>query len=175
MFAEIVSHTPLWVWAIFAALLWLGGSQLLPRRVTLRRITLLPVAMSGLSLYGVASAFGSDPMALACWMLALLATLIVTAERTLPAATRYHPADRSFSLPGSALPLALMMGIFVTKYAVGIVDARAPQLLHVNGAPEAVSLLYGLFSGLFLARSVNLWQLALATTRTAETAAAQSL
>lgn len=175
MLAQIISHTPLWVWAIFVALLWLGGSQLLPRRVTLRRITLIPVAMSGLSLYGVTSAFGSNPLALACWMLALLATLIAATGRTLPAGARYHPADRHFSLPGSPVPLLLMMSIFIVKYAVGAVSASAPQLLHVNGVTEAVSLLYGLFSGLFLSRSFNLWRLALATTRAAEEAATYPL
>jgi len=175
MLAEIVLQTPPWVYAIFVALLWFGSSQLLPRRVTLRRITLLPLAMSGLSLYGVVSAFGTTPMALACWMLALLLTLIIVSGRSLPAGTRYHPTERSFDLPGSAVPLALMMGIFVTKYAVGVLDARAPQLLHAEGVAESVSLLYGLFSALFLARSFSLWRLALATTRAAEAATHHSL
>ena len=39
MLLQILANTPKWVFALFAALLWLGLSQLLTRRVGLSRIT----------------------------------------------------------------------------------------------------------------------------------------
>ncbi|MGE0807553.1 MAG: DUF6622 family protein [Burkholderiaceae bacterium] len=165
MFIEIIRQTPPWVFAIFAGLLWLGSSQLRPRRASLRRITLMPVAMTGLSLYGLVSAFGQDPRALGCWMLALLGVLLIALRRPAPATVRYDAATRRFELPGSVIPLLLMMGIFIVKYAVGIIEARSPQWLHDATFIEAVSLSYGLFSGLFLSRSARLWQLAFSSTR----------
>ena len=57
MLVSIVQQTPSWVWGLLAALLWLGASQLFDRTAGLRRVLLMPVAMTGLSLYGLASAF----------------------------------------------------------------------------------------------------------------------
>ena len=46
MLLQILANTPKWVFALFAALLWLGLSQLLTRRVGLSRITGLAIGMS---------------------------------------------------------------------------------------------------------------------------------
>jgi len=55
MLMQILTHTPRWVFALFAVLVVLGLSQIAGRHATLRRVTLLPVAMLALSFYGVAS------------------------------------------------------------------------------------------------------------------------
>lgn len=164
MLMQILIHTPLWVFALFLLLLWLGMRQLLTNQMKLSRVTLLPLAMIGLSLYGVASAFGqpqAGPRALAGWAVgvALLATIVLL--RPLPAGVRYDAASRRFTMPGSAVPLALMMGIFFTKYAVGVKFALDPALAHDAGVALVVGTLYGAFSGTFAARAVRLWRLAL--------------
>jgi hypothetical protein len=61
---------------------------------------------------------------------------------------------RSFSVPGSWLPLALMMAIFFTKYAVGVILARKLQISGELAFIGSISLIYGLLSGVFLARAV---------------------
>ena len=73
MLGRIIENTPYWVWALLAGLLWLGGSQLLARNVSLVRAMVMPVAMTGLSVYGIASAFGAAGQALlpvAAWLVA---------------------------------------------------------------------------------------------------------
>ena len=68
-------------------------------------------------------------------------------------------------MPGSAVPLALMMGIFFTKYAVGVtLGMHLAQANDVSFA-LAVSALYGAFSGVFAGRAARLWRLALAQDR----------
>ena len=67
--------------------------------------------------------------------------------------------------PGSAVPLALMMGIFFTKYAVGVLLAMHPELRHQMGFALGISALYGGFSGIFAARALRLWTLALRSDR----------
>jgi hypothetical protein len=57
----ILENTPGWVWGLFAALLALGLSQTRSRSVTLPRMALVPLIMTGLSLWGTASAFGRSP------------------------------------------------------------------------------------------------------------------
>ena len=115
-----------------------------------------------LAVYGVVSAFADTPWALAAW--ATMALLVGAATlRLAPASTaQYNPQARSFSLPGSGVPLALMMGIFTTKYAVGVALSLHPALEHDTLVALGISTLYGVFSGSFIARALRLWRLALA-------------
>ena len=128
------------------------------------RVTALPVAMTALSVYGVWSAFAGTPLAALAWALALLAVCALATLLAPATSARYHPESRSFSLPGSAVPLALMMGIFFTKYAVGVALVMHPGLAQEPGVALAISALYGAFSGGFVARALRLWRLVLAPT-----------
>ena len=163
---QVVSHTPLWVWGLLAALVWLGASQLRDRTASLRRTQLMPLGMGVFSIAGLLSAFGGSgaaaAQALAAWLAAAVATtaLALWLQPTPPNGTTYAPASRSFHVPGSAMPLALILGIFLTKYFVGIELAIQPGLARDSVFALQISALYGLFSGLFAARALRLWRLA---------------
>ena len=161
MLTQILAHTPRWVFALFALLVWLGARQMVAGSVSLTRVTLMPVAMTGLSFYGMLSTFGDSPAALLGWAGAATAMLLTVQRWPLPAAARYAPATRTFHLPGSAVPLALFMGIFFTKYAVGVLVAMHPALPRHAGFALGIGLLYGAFSGIFAARALRLWRLAI--------------
>jgi hypothetical protein len=165
MLLQIVSNTPKWVFVLFAALLWLGLNQLLTRKIGLARVTLLAVGMAGFSLFGTVSAFAGVPSALLAWLTAAAAVFALVVNRPLPAGTQYEAASRRFTLPGSAVPLALMMGIFFTKYAVGVTLALQPALAREAAFALGLSALYGAFSGVFAARAARLWRLVLAQDR----------
>jgi hypothetical protein len=161
MLSQIFANTPGWVWGLLLALLWLGLSQAVTRTASLKRITLLPLTMTGLSLYGTVTAFGAGPQLLLVWLSACALALTLVLQQALPEATRYDPATRRFTLPGSWLPLLLMLGIFMTKYLVGTVSAMQPALAHDAGFSLVFGALYGAFAGIFLARAARLWRLAL--------------
>jgi hypothetical protein len=160
MLMQILTHTPHWVFVIFALLLWLGSKQLFSGSVSLTRVTLLPVAMTGLSIYGVLSAFDS-PVALLGWAVTGALLLFVVQQRKAPEGTRYDVDARRFHLRGSAVPLLLMMGIFFTKYVVGVALAMHPELRHDAVLAVIVPSLYGAFSGIFAGRAARLWKMAL--------------
>jgi hypothetical protein len=160
MLNQIILNTPRWVWLLLLALLWLGLSQTLTRTVSLKRLTLTPLAMTALSLSGVVGTFGAGA-ALLVWLLVAALSATLLALQALPDTTRYDPATRSFCLPGSWLPLALILGIFLTKYFVGVVTAMQPALIQDAAFALGFSALYGAFSGVFLARAARLWRLAM--------------
>ena len=57
--------------------------------------------------------------------------------------------------------MALIMGIFLTKYGVGVSLVLHPELkLHANFS-LAIGTLYGVFSGIFAGRALRLILLAL--------------
>ncbi len=55
-----------------------------------------------------------------------------------------------------------MMTIFCTKYAVGVTNAINPALLHHTAVALTVSTIYGVCSGVLIARAIRLWRLAAA-------------
>ena len=157
MLLQIVTHTPRWVFGLFVLLVWLGCKQLMSGRVSLVKITVMPVAMTGLAVYGVASAFGASntagPAALLAWAAAAAVLL------------RYNAEARAFDVAGSAVPLMLMMGIFFTKYVVGVSLSMHPELAHQTPVAVGISALYGAFIGVFVGRAARLWKLAIRTDR----------
>ncbi len=163
MLMQVILHTPKWVFAVFFLLLWLGARQLLANNVSLSRVTLMPVAMGGLSVYGVISVFGDAFGPLLGWAAAAMVMLALVLQRPLPATTRYDAAERRFHVAGSPVPLMLMMGIFVTKYVVGAALAMHPELRQQAVLGLVVPVIYGAFSGVFVARAVRLWKLAIRT------------
>ena len=160
MLIRILANTPPWVWGLLAALIALGVSQLFTRRAGMARIMILPVAMTALAVFGLLSAFGAAALALLLWCATAALAARWIARRPPPARTLYDAATRRFTLPGSALPLAIILGIFFTKYAVGVLLALQPGLAAQAGFAAGVAALYGLFSGVLAGRALRLWRLA---------------
>ena len=159
----ILARTPTWVWGLLAALMALGISQMRTRQVSLTRIAVMPVAMGIFSIWGMVSAFGTSAQlawVLAAWLVpaALISALIGSIA---PAAgTRYDAASRTFAQPGSFVPLVLIVGIFLTKYIVGIELAMQPRLSTDFDFAVSIAALYGVFNGFFTGRAVRLLRLA---------------
>ena len=162
MLEPILKHTPTWVWALLAALIALGLSQARKRSASLARIAITPVAMTALSIWGTVAAFGGSPQfgqAFMAWSAMAAASLAAVAPFSPPAGTRYDPATRSFTLPGSWIPMLLIVGVFLTKYVVGVELALQPPLAHDGTYMLAVATIYGVFSGIFIGRTARLWRL----------------
>ena len=138
----------------------LGLLQTRARKAKLARVVTLPVAMGGLSLYGTVSAFGHSPAVLLAWALALGAVVAISLRQSAPATARYHASRREFDLPGSWVPMVLILGIFLTKYAVGVATAMQPALRADPAFALPVAVLYGVFSGVFAGRTLGLLRLA---------------
>ncbi len=155
MITQILSHTPLWVFGLFAGLVYLGYLQSKARQVSRQRLIVLPVVMMGWSLFAVWSAFGPRPVAFAAWAGVWLAVVGIGLVRGPSRNASYSPASKQFTVTGSWVPLALMMGIFFAKYAVAVVHATAPSALASGTAIAAVCGVYGFFSGMFMARAVR--------------------
>lgn len=151
---EILKRTPPWVFVLFFVLLALGYFQSKDQAVSRGKVLLLPIAMIGLSFYGVVSAFAFSPIGLICWLLGIGIAAWLGILLAMPRGVSYSIETKLFSVPGSWLPLALMMAIFFTKYAVAVILARQLPLAGEVAFIGSISLCYGLFSGLFLARAL---------------------
>ena len=159
MIIAIVQHTPLWVWLLLANLVALGLWQTRAREISLTRVTILPLVLIALSLGGVLSAFGSFPIALGGWVAGVGAALFGRDAVAVRGAA-WSPGTRVLRVPGSWLPLTLVLGLFATKYFAGASLAMHPALAADATFAGLCSLGFGSFSGLFLARALSLRRLA---------------
>ncbi len=157
---QVFLHTPAWVFVLLAALIALGVQQCFARTVSPVRVAVLPVAMVLLAALGVRSAFAAQPWALLAWAGVAAAVLAVMLRRPAPAGMRWDAAARRFALPGSAVPLLLILAIFITKYAVAVALAVQPGAAASLAVAVGVSALYGVFSGVFAGRALRLLRLA---------------
>jgi hypothetical protein len=163
MAGQIVSHTPPMVWALLAGLVALGLSQARERRVGLARATMLPLAMVALSLWGTASLYGHGPhlpLVLGAWLVPASAAFFAVA-RTAPArGTQFDPVAKVFVVPASWLPMLLIVGVFVLRYATNVALALHPELASDAGFCVSTTLVSAGFTGIFGGRAARLWQFA---------------
>jgi hypothetical protein len=156
MILDILEHTPSWVWMVFALLVASGLRQARAREVTRARVTILPLVFIALSLSGVLRLPASLPLVLGAWALGFATVLIFARNLVAVRGASWSPRTDRFQVPGSWLPLFLMVGLFLIKYGVAVALAMHPVL--TTDAPFTVgcSLVFGLFGGVFWTRAQSL-------------------
>lgn len=151
MIQQILSHTPVYVWALLAFLLYRGYLASKDRETSLLKVALIPLVMLGLAVSGISTSGALGEGVWLVWALGAAASagLIWTLSTGEIVVNR---AAGTLHQRGSWLPMGLMVAIFATKYAVAVLSALHPELPHSLPFAAAVTLLYGLFNGLFLGR-----------------------
>lgn len=153
----VLSHTPLWVWALLAALVALGLLQARDHVLPRARVLAQPLALGALSLVGAAGAFGLHALPLGGWLAGLALGAALNQPLRLPRQVQALP-DGRFAVGGSWAPLGLLMLIFWLRYTLAVALAMVPALAGQPGFVAAACLLYGTASGLFGARAWRVLQ-----------------
>ena len=142
--AEIVRHTPTWVWLLLAFLLYRGLKSMVPRAMAPRRMLVLPLVFFVWAVHGIVTELHAADYALLgfCVALAVGAGLgrLLTYRQPEPS---YDSGLGLIRRPGSVIPLVLIVFAFVSKYALSAYLAYRPEL----GASAEYCGLYGTVSG----------------------------
>src|SRR5256885_9751116 len=120
MILAILRHTPVWVWALLGTLIVFGLSQTRPQTIGRARAILLPLVMVLFSLNGALSTFTQMPVALVGWLAGYWLALGIAGAAVAVRGASWLQASRQFQIPGSWVPLLLIVSLFATKYGVGI-------------------------------------------------------
>jgi hypothetical protein len=120
----VVAHTPLWVWALFALVFFLGYQRTRDRTVPLWRMLMLPVVMLVLSVSGWVSA-GLSVLPAILVGFAIGGVIGWLMERD--GATRRLPDGRAL-LRGEWWSLAQVFAIVTFKYVTTVVGIINPAL-----------------------------------------------
>lgn len=155
MFIEILKRTPAWAFAILAVLVGLGIQQARTRTISRLRAFVVPVVVVVLS---AASALltSNDVVASGiAWIVAAVATAALINAYGEPLHITVL-SDNRLVLPGSWLPMAMFILIYLLRYATGVGKSLAPDLVNAPGFVAASSAAYGVFSGVFFGRALLL-------------------
>jgi hypothetical protein len=152
---RIVANTPLWVWPLFAYLVWRGIQAMKPGDTTLIKLAIMPAVFLVWGLYGLWRFYGFGFEGFGPWIVALLlgavgGWLILRRQKLEIDRARgvvHHPAD------DTVLPLNLLA--FGFKYAFGVMAVVSPQLLREVGFRLLDLGTSGLFAGIFLGKFAN--------------------
>jgi hypothetical protein len=160
MLHQILTRTPIYVWAILAFLVVRGVLAMRTRDIALNKLFIIPVVMLALSLQDIAAKFGLGALPVVMWTLAAGATTALMWQFCAP---RVMPASKPgrVIVRGSKWPLALLLAIFVTKYVATVLVAVQPHLRQDVWFTVVVCALFGVFNGYFLghlARDLRAWR-----------------
>jgi len=160
MFIQILQQTPIWVWSLLAVLIALGLSQTRTRQVSLQRATIVPLVFIAFSLSGVMGSFGRGPATVVAWLAGVAFSAVMLGGVVTVRGADWSPKSRQFTVPGSYIPLMLIVGVFLLRYSVGVMLALHPDWAHDAAFAGECALAYGGFAGLFWSRARSLRRLA---------------
>lgn len=152
------SFVPLWVPAVFVGLLVAGAAQARTRVVDPRTTAIVALSLFVFSLWGITRAFGLQPAPLLAWATGIAASLAAGGRVFVPGGLAR--VGERVRVPGSWLPLALMMAIFTVKTVLGFAVALQLPLARDPWFAGAAALALGLASGGFAARALALHRFA---------------
>jgi hypothetical protein len=173
LIVQIVTHTPLWVWALFAFLVYRGVAGMRTREVSPYRVLIVPAVFL---VWGASGLLGR-PDGLGLNVATFLVALLVggaagIALASLLPAPRLSPATGLLTMPGSPVPLILNCTAFAAKYAGAVALAMTSGADNRAAIAIAVTAVGGLFAGLFWGRTLRQFQRALQADRRPATVSA---
>jgi hypothetical protein len=151
MLIQIISHTPVYVWAILALLVYRGTIAMRTREVKVSKMFIIPAIMLALSLQDIIAKFGYSELALGAWAGAAVATMALVLQFGRAKVSRGASAG-SVVVAGSAVPMVLMLSVFSLKYAAAVGVAMVPQLRTDVLFSAALCALFGVLNGYFVGR-----------------------
>ncbi|WP_327196031.1 DUF6622 family protein [Noviherbaspirillum sp. Root189] len=156
MLLQIIGNTPAWVWALLAFLVYRGVVASVGQETGLKKLFIIPIVMLGLSIQGIAGSFGASLMAAPVWLAGMAAGILASWILFSLDSVIVRPERGTVFQHGSWLPMFLMMGIFLTKYAVAVCLVMSPQLKQHAGFVISVCVLYGIFNGVLIGRLLRI-------------------
>jgi len=146
---QILTHTPIWVFPLFAYLVWLGIKAMRPCTVTIWRSLIVPVVFI---VWGLSRLFSRADVAgpLAAWLGAAAVLLAIGLLTARPIELDHTTGE--IKRPGSVVPLIRNITVFALQYTVAVITAIDPH--DATTAAIVGRAVSGGTTGYFLGRTI---------------------
>lgn len=140
LLAGVIHGTPLWVFALFGYLLWVGLRGLKQNARKASRVWITPAIFIAWGVIGLLMRSGPLAANLLHWIIAAMVGAGVGVLTRVP--LRVDPQRNLVIQPGSVLPLIRNVGIFGAHYVLNVLTAIKPEMsahymtwdIYVSGA-----------------------------------------
>ena len=148
---QILTHTPIWVFPLFAYLVWLGIKAMRPRTVTIWRSLIVPAVFI---VWGLSRLLSRQDHAwpLVTWVAAAAVLLVIGLLTARPFELDHTTGE--IKRPGSWVPLIRNVMVFALQYTVAVIVAVDPH--DATTAAIVGRAISGGTTGYFLGRTVAL-------------------
>ena len=143
---EILKGTPFWVYLLLIVLIYKGIRALTPTTMRVKKLIILPAVFFILSLHKITNPY--------YYILFLIIGIIVGWLLYLRVKVKADKDKKLIGLPGSVLPLILIILAFVKGYYFGYESAVHPEYLKQHWYILTSLIVSGVFSGIFIGRAL---------------------
>jgi hypothetical protein len=147
---QILTHTPLWVFPLFAYLVWVGIKAMRPRITTIGSSLIVPAVFI---VWGMSRLFSRPQNTMwpfAAWFAAAAILLVVGLLTARPIELDHITGE--IRRPGSTLPLIRNITVFALQYTVAVIAAVDPH--DATTAAILGRAISGGTTGYFLGRTI---------------------
>ncbi len=151
---QIIIHTPWWVYLLLIYLIRVGIRASKTRIVTLKKLFIIPLIFTFLSVHTLITSFSLSVFTVTIWVVAILIGAILGWFQIYRYKLKVDRQHLLIQVPGTWSIMILIVIIFATKYYFGYELAVDPKLVEQTGFEFAVLAVSGVCTGLFIGRLV---------------------
>ena len=153
--AQAITHTPIWVFPLILLVLWLGVRNLRTRERALPSLYILPAILLIAALDNLLSNHAGLALVIPAFIFSLMIGIAI-GWNLAPRDARPLPTSGRIRVPGSVVPLLIVIAAVILRYAMGYTYGRWPELR----ADPALALEFGatgaLLAGIVWGRILHL-------------------
>lgn len=142
---DLIKGTPMWVWLLLLFLLYTGSKSLFTRTIEVKKLLIMPIIFLVMTLSHI-----KDPVMYGIFLALGIIIGFLTCFKAKVMVDREHKLLR---LPGSPLPLILIIIVFAESYFYGYEHAVHPEKFESIIFLTVSYIVSGVFSGIFIGRS----------------------
>jgi len=146
MIIEIIKGTPIWVYLLLALLIYRGILATKGKITTLKKLFIMPVVF----IFLVGQRMSANPTA---FLIFLVLGCIIGWLVYKKVKIRADKEKKVLFVPGSIMPLILIIVAFVKGYYIGYETAVHPELVKTFWFAFYSATISGIFSGLIIGRT----------------------
>lgn len=151
---EFLQQTPWWVYLLFIYLIKVGISASKTKVVSIKRLAILPIIFTALSIHTMMTAFHVTTDVFLVWLVSMLVGALFGYFLVYQHQFRVDKKHYLIELPGTWITLILILAIFASKYYFGYALSADPGVVRNTAFEFTMLSVSGVITGLFIGRLI---------------------